>query len=236
VSEKGWIRARTGIGHDPAQFTFKAGDSLHGAFECRTVDTLLGFGSNGKVYSVPVAALPNARGDGVPVTTLVDLSGGVRILHYYTGPAATQLLLATSAGYGFIAKAGDMVSRLKGGKSFLTLDENDVPLAPTVVAPTASAVAALSANGRLLVFGLDEMKTLTNGGRGVILMELEPKETLVAAQAISEKGVVVLGTMANKPRDLPLARALLEPHFGKRARKGKTLAQRIKPTALTAAS
>src|SRR5471030_810898 len=51
ISEKGWIRARTGIGHDPAQFTFKAGDTLYGAFECRTVDTLLAFGSNGKIYS-----------------------------------------------------------------------------------------------------------------------------------------------------------------------------------------
>jgi len=121
VSEKGWVRARTGIGHDVAQFTFKAGDSLYGAFECRTIDTLLGFGDNGKVYSVPVAALPGARGDGVPVTTLVDLSGGVRILHYFAGSAATNLLMASSAGYGFASKAGDMVSRLKGGKAFMTI-------------------------------------------------------------------------------------------------------------------
>src|SRR4051812_10625564 len=116
VSEKGWVRARTGIGHDVAQFTFKAGDSLYGAFECRTVDTLLGFGDNGKVYSVPVAALPGARGDGVPITTLVDLAGAngksARIAHYFAGSGATPLLLASSSGFGFIAKAGDMVSRL----------------------------------------------------------------------------------------------------------------------------
>ena len=88
VSGKGWVRARGGIGHDPALFTFKAGDALYGTFECRSVDTLLAFGSNGKVYSVPVAALPNGRGDGVPITTLVELSGGVpgkpvHILHYF---------------------------------------------------------------------------------------------------------------------------------------------------------
>ena len=182
ISEKGWIRARTGIGHDPAQFTFKAGDTLYGAFECRTVDTLLGFGNNGKVYSVPVAALPNARGDGVPITTLVDLSGGARILHYFAGSGDKQLMLATSAGYGFIAKAGDMVSRLKGGKAFITLDEGDLPLPPSVIDDKASAVAVVSANARVLVFGLDEMKTLTNGGRGVILMELDDKEVLVAAR------------------------------------------------------
>ena len=232
ISEKGWVRARTGIGHDATQFTFKVGDSLHGAFECRTVDTLLAFGNNGKVYSVPVAALPNARGDGVPITTLID-TAGARILHYFAGKADTQLMLSTSAGFGFIAKAGDMVSRLKGGKSFITLDEGDVPLAPSVIAADASAVAVLSENARVLVFGLDEMKTLTNGGRGVILMELEDKETLLAARAISQKGVIVTGTgRASKPQEEKLSASALAVHFGKRARKGKALATKIKPTTL----
>jgi topoisomerase-4 subunit A len=229
ISEKGWVRARTGIGHEVGQFTFKAGDSLYGAFECRTVDTLLGFGDNGKVYSVPVAALPGARGDGVPITTLVDLSGGVRIRHYFAGSAQTQLLLASSSGFGFIAKAGDMVSRLKGGKSFVTLDEGAVPLPPRVVGENAGAVACLSEKGRMLVFGIDEMKTLTNGGRGVTLMDLEPKEKLLAAQPITQKGVNVIGTWAgDKPRVVELFASGLEPHFGKRAKKGKPLSAKLK--------
>jgi topoisomerase-4 subunit A len=233
ISEKGWVRARTGIGHDVNQFTFKAGDSLYGAFECRTVDTLLGFGDNGKVYSVPVAALPGARGDGVPITTLVDLSGGVRIRDYYAGSAQTSLLLASSSGFGFIAKAGDMVSRLKGGKSFVTLDEGALPLAPRVVGDNAGAVACLSEKGRVLVFGIDEMKVLTNGGRGVTLMDLEAKEKLLAAQPITQKGVNVLGTWAgDKPRVVELFASGLEPHFGKRAKKGKPLSAKLKATDL----
>jgi topoisomerase-4 subunit A len=229
ISEKGWVRARTGIGHDPAQFSFKAGDSLYGAFECRTVDTLLGFGDNGKVYSVPVSALPGARGDGVPISTLVDLTGGVKILHYFAGKADTRLVMASSNGFGFIAKAGDMVSRLKGGKSFITLDEGAVPLNPRVVPDQNGAIACLSEKGRVLVFGIDEMKTLTNGGRGVILIELEPKEKLLAVQPISPKGVNVIGTWAgSKPRVVELFASGLEPHFGKRARKGKPLVQKIK--------
>jgi topoisomerase-4 subunit A len=233
ISEKGWVRARTGIGHDPAQFTFKAGDSLYGAFECRTVDTLLGFGDNGKVYSVPVAALPNARGDGVPITTLVDLSGGARLLHYFAGNGDKQLLLASDAGYGFIAKAGDMVSRLKGGKSFITLDEGAKPLPPTVVADGASAVAVISEKANLLVFGMDEMKVLSNGGRGVILMDLADKEKLVAACAITDKGVTVQGIgNAQKAKEDRMGPTALAPHFGKRARKGKPMPVRIKPTGL----
>ncbi|MFC5511430.1 DNA topoisomerase IV subunit A [Massilia jejuensis] len=238
ISEKGWVRARTGIGHDPAQFTFKAGDSLYGAFECRTVDSLVGIGDNGKTYSVPVAVLPGARGDGVPITTLVDLSGGVpgravRILHYFAGPADTRLLLAASNGFGFISKAGDMVSRLKGGKSFITLDDGAVPLPPRIVPDAAGAIACLSGNGRVLVFGIDEMKVLTNGGRGVTLMELDPKEKLLAAQPISQKGLNVIGTWAgSKPRTVELFASGLEPHFGKRARKGKPLSQKLKATDL----
>jgi topoisomerase-4 subunit A len=229
VSEKGWVRARTGIGHDPAQFTFKAGDSLGYVFECRTVDTLLCIGDNGKAYSVPVLALPGARGDGVPITTLVDLSGGGRILYYFAGAADTRLLLATSTGFGFIAKAGDMVTRLKGGKSFLTLDDGAVPLPPRPVPDSAGAIACLSEKGRVLVFGIDEMKVLTNGGRGVTLMELEPKEILLAAQPISQRGVNVVGTWAgDKPRTVELFGVGLEPHYGKRAKKGKPLSAKLK--------
>ncbi|MCC7702506.1 DNA topoisomerase IV subunit A [Janthinobacterium sp. GW460P] len=240
ISEKGWVRARTGIGHDAAQFTFKAGDSLHGAFECRTVDTLLGFGNNGKIYSVPVSALPNARGDGVPITTLCDLSGGtpgnaVRILHYFAGNGATNLLLASNAGYGFIAKAGDMTSRLKGGKAFITLDDGDVPLEPKVIPEAASALACLTEGARLLVFGLDEMKTLSKGGTGVKLIDLDAKDKLLAVQPITQRGVVVSGIgRASKPQEASLGATALAEHFGKRAKKGKALAAKLKPVSMAA--
>ncbi|MBC3875773.1 DNA topoisomerase IV subunit A [Undibacterium flavidum] len=234
ISEKGWVRARTGHEHDPAQFTFKAGDSLYGTFECRTVDQLLVFGSNGRVYSVPVSALPGARGDGVPVTTLIDLASGTRILHYFAGKAETSLLLASTAGYGFTAKLCDMVGRMKAGKAFMTLEDGDEPLAPTAVADDASAIACLSEKGRLLVFGLAEIKQLSSGGRGVILMELEAKEKLIAATAISQKGVKVSGIgRAAKPQEVSLSASGLAIHIGKRARKGKALESKIKATHLS---
>jgi topoisomerase-4 subunit A len=236
ISQKGWVRARTGHGHDAAQFTFKSGDSLYGTYECRTVDTLLAFGSNGRIYSVPVSALPGARGDGVPVTTLIELASGTRVLHYFAGNADTALLLASTAGYGFTAKAGDMVSRVKAGKAFMTIDGGDEPVAPRTVNAADSAIACLSEKGRLLVFGMDEMKTLSGGGRGVILMELDKNENLVAAQPISQKGVIVSGAgRGGKAQELPLSASALAPHIGKRARKGKALeGTKLKPNALAA--
>jgi topoisomerase-4 subunit A len=103
VSQKGWVRARSGHGHEAASFAFKAGDGLYGTFECRTVDHLLAFGSNGRVYSVAVSLLPGARGDGQPVTTLIELESGTQVLHYFAGPANATLLLSSSGGYGFLA-------------------------------------------------------------------------------------------------------------------------------------
>ncbi|HEX2530014.1 MAG TPA: DNA topoisomerase IV subunit A [Burkholderiaceae bacterium] len=235
ISQKGWIRARTGHDHDPAQFTFKAGDELYGTFECRTIDQLLAFGSNGRVYSVPVSALPGARGDGTPVTTMLELANGSHLVHYFAGPADTTLLLASTAGYGFTARVDDMISRTRGGKAFMTLDEGDEPVMPRVASDTANAIACISEKGRLLVFGFDEIKALAGGGRGVILMELEKNEKLVAAQPIDRRGVIVIGTgRSGKAQELALNASALTGHIGKRARKGKALESKIKPSGLAA--
>jgi topoisomerase-4 subunit A len=222
VSQKGWVRALKGHGLDPAGFTFKAGDGLYAAFQCRTTDTLIAWGSNGRVYSVAVSQLPGGRGDGVPVTSLIELESGTHLMHYYAASADQALLLASSNGFGFIAKLGDMVSRVKAGKSFMTIDEGAAPLVPMPMLPDAKQVACLASTGRMLVFGLDEMKTLSGGGRGVTLMALDPNETLAQALSIGKAGVVLMGTgRGGKPGEETLAGAALAEHVGKRARKGR---------------
>ena len=234
ISQKGWVRARTGHSHDPAQFTFKAGDTMYGTFECRTIDTLLAFGSNGRIYSVAVASLPGARGDGAPITSLVELASGTSILHYFAGAPDNTMLLASSGGTGFIGRVADMISRVKAGKAFITLDEGDHPLSPRLLSPATTALACLSEKGRLLVFGLDELKTMS-GGRGMILMDLEPKEKLLAAQPISQRGVTVSGTgRGGKAQEVNLSASSLALHISKRARKGKALESKLKPLTLAA--
>lgn len=232
VSQKGWVRALKGHGLDSQGFTFKAGDGLYAAFQCRTPDTLIAWGSKGRVYSVAVAQLPGGRGDGVPVTSLIELEAGTHLLHYFAASADQALLLASSNGFGFIARIGDMVSRVKAGKAFMTIDEGSVPLAPMPMLPDALQVACLSSGGRLLVFGLDEMKTLSGGGRGVTLMQLEDNETLVQALAINAAGVVLVGTIrGGKPGEDKLAGPVLAPQTGKRARKGRVPDSRLKTIA-----
>ena len=233
VSQKGWLRARQGHGHDAAQFSFKQGDDLYGAFECRTTDTLIAVGDNGRVYTVAVAGLPSARGDGQPVTTMIDLESGTRIVHTIAAAPDTRWLLATQGGYGFATRLSDMSSRQRGGKQFVTLEAGDALLRPVPLFEGAAQLALLSAKGKFLVFGLDEVKALSGGGRGTILMGLDLNDKLEQAVPIGKAGVRATGIYRNKPTEDILAGSALTPYVGKRARKGRQLDVRPKQPLLS---
>ena len=233
VSEKGWVRARNGHGHEAASFAFKAGDGLYGTFECRTVDTLLAFGSNGRVYSVAVAALPGARGDGQPLTTLIELEAGTQLLHYFAGPGSASLLLSSSAGYGFLATVDNMSSRLKAGKAFVTCNEGESVCRPSPVQspnwPSATHVACASVGGRILTFEITELKPQANGGRGLMLMDLEARDILAGAAAYTRSVRIAGVGRGGKDREEVLEIRSLNNARSARARKGKAADLGFKP-------
>jgi topoisomerase-4 subunit A len=240
VSEKGWVRARTGHGHDPASFAFKSGDGLYGTFECRTVDTFIAFGSNGRIYSVPVSVLPGARGDGQPVTTLVDLETGTQLLHYVAGPAAASYLLSSSGGYGFMANIEHMISRNKGGKAFVTVGESETLCRPSPISGGSGAqpllaathVACASTGGRFLTFELSELKSMEKGGRGLMLIDLDAKDTLAGAAAYT-RSVRIQGIgRGGKLREETLEIRSLNNAKAARAKKGKAADLGFKPNAV----
>ena len=251
ISSKGWVRARTGHGHDAASFAFKAGDTLYGTFECRTVDTLLAFGSNGRVYSVAVALLPGARGDGQPVTTLIELESATQLLHYFAGPANAQLLLSASGGYGFIASVENMISRQKAGKAYITCADGETvcrPSALTINLPknngnstadsaqaatktvAATHVACASTGGRILTFEISELKAMGNGGRGLMLIDLDAKDSLAGAAAYSRSIQIIGIGRGGKDRDETLEIRSLNNARAARGRKGKAADLGFKPT------
>jgi topoisomerase-4 subunit A len=235
VSQKGWVRARTGHGHEASSFAFKAGDDLYGTFECRSVDTLLVFGSNGRVYSVAVSLLPGGRGDGQPVTTLIELETGSKIQHYFAGSANAVLLLSSSAGFGFLATLENMLSRQKAGKSYISLQDADTLCAPSLVSngsatlPVATHVACASVGGRLLTFEIAELKHMPNGGRGLTLIDLEPGDTLAGAAAYTRSIRVEGIGRGGKAREETLEIRSLNNARGSRARKGKAADWGFKP-------
>jgi topoisomerase-4 subunit A len=234
VSQRGWVRARQAHGHEAASFAFKAGDGLYRTFECRTVDTLLAFGSNGRVYTVPVSMLPGARGDGQPVTTLVDLEPGTHLLHYFAGAPGAWLLLSSSGGYGFLATVENMMSRLRGGKAFISCGNGETVCRPSPahVPPQAPAthVACASTGGRILTFEIGELKPMTNGGRGLMLLDLDPKDTLAGAAAYT-RSVKISGIgRGGKEREETLEIRSLNNAKAGRGRKGKMADLGFKPT------
>jgi topoisomerase IV subunit A len=257
VSAKGWVRARTGHGHEAGSFAFKSGDGLHGTFECRTVDQLIVFGSNGRVYSVPVASLPGARGDGQPITTLIDLEAGTQPVHYFAGAAAATLLLSGSGGYGFLATVEDLVSRHKAGKAFLSLNAGEVLCAPSWVsgcgavrlaaqdgsaltasgdategaaqAVPATHVCCVSTGGRILTFELAELKHQPKGGRGLMLMGLDDKDALAGAAAYTRSVRIEGVGRGGKSRDESLEIRSLNNARAVRGRKGKDASFGFKP-------
>ncbi len=247
VSSKGWVRARTGHGHDAASFAFKAGDELYATFECRTVDTLLAFGSRGRIYSVPVAMLPGARGDGQPITTLIELESGTQVLHYFAGPANAMLLLSSSGGYGFMASVEGMTSRLKAGKAFVACADDETlckpshasgtsaPSAPSGMATLLAAthVACASTGGRILTFEISELKQMDKGGRGLMLLDLDAKDTLAGAAAYTRSVKIEGIGRSGKAREETLEIRSLNNARGTRGRKGKAADLGFKPTVIS---
>ncbi len=227
VSAKGWVRALKGHEVDAAALQFKAGDALHefGLFPCRSVDTLLVFGSaakgSGRVYSVAVASLPGGRGDGVPVTSLIDLEPGTQPAYYFAGAADTTLLLANSGGFGLMAQAGDMQGRQRAGKAFLTIDEGCRLLQPRRVLAGQHQVGCLAADGRLLVFALADLKLQPGGGKGLTLMEVDTSAPLLSVAPFGEQLTVQGSGRGGKPKDEVVKGVTLASHQGKRARKGR---------------
>ena len=241
VSEKGWVRVQKGHGHETANFAFKAGDALYGCFECRTVDTLLAFGNNGRIYSVAVSMLPGARGDGQPITSLLELEPGTQLSYYFAGPASATLLLSSSGGYGFIASIENMTSRLKAGKAFVTCNAGEVLCRPSPVAGSSGAlpllpathVACASTGGRILTFEIKELKVMSNGGRGLMLIALEDKDTLAGAAAYTRSVKIEGIGRGGKAREETLEIRSLNNARAARARKGKAADLGFKPTSIT---
>ncbi|HUL64979.1 MAG TPA: DNA topoisomerase IV subunit A [Burkholderiaceae bacterium] len=238
VSEMGFVRARTGHGHDANAFTFKSGDALYGTYEVRTVDQVLAFGSNGRVYTIPVSSLPSARGDGAPATSLIELETGTKLVAYAAGALSQHVLVSATNGFGFACTIGDMVSRVKGGKQFMTVDEGSVPLRPGLVDAADPArdnrIACVSEKGRLLVFDATEIKMQPGGGRGVTLMGLDDGEPMIAALPCNDAdGIEITGTTkSGKASTIVVAGAELEGHRGNRARKGTLAKSGFKPASV----
>ncbi|WP_079436733.1 DNA topoisomerase IV subunit A [Zoogloea sp. LCSB751] len=233
VSEKGWVRCRNGHGVDLANVSFKDGDRLGAAFECRSVDALIAITDGGRALTVAVSTLPDGRGNGSPLASLIELPSGSKIAHVLAGPADKRVLLASTDGYGFMCRLADMTATKRAGKQFVTIDDKAKLLAPVLFDDGADLhLAALSSDDHLLIFGLDQMKELSGGGRGVIIMGLNDGQTLASVCVAGESITLLASTRGGKAVESTLPKKEWESWIGKRARKGKQAPGRSQASAL----
>jgi topoisomerase-4 subunit A len=219
LSKKGWVRARSGHGIDLAAVSYKDGDARHAELECRTTDAINVLSAGGKCFTLDAAALPSGRGDGAPVNTLIN-SGSDEIVWIGTGPAETQLLMANTGGNGFLCRLGDLATKTRQGKDFMSVPEGARALPPVVVGG-ASAVAALSSDARLLLFPLDEVPARPNGGVGVQLIALPDRVSLAAVAASDGRRLAVSGLRRKNRAVATLEAKQLAGHEGRRAQRGR---------------
>ena len=175
------------------------------------------------------ADIPGGKGEGVPLTSLIDLAPGARLSQFVDAQPGRRYLFANSAGYGFIAKAEDLLTRLRAGKAFMTIEEGEDVLRPAPVPEAPKMAVALSEGGRMLLFPADELREIARG-RGVTLMGLDKGEKLAAVGFAEGKSVTIIGrTRSVAERTLKVSGAALEKHILHRARKGCLLPGRVVP-------
>ncbi|OIQ93969.1 DNA topoisomerase 4 subunit A [mine drainage metagenome] len=222
LSRAGWLRSRQGHGIAAETIAYKTGDAAFSVFETRSPWPLLLVDSTGRAYTIPVAAIPGGKGDGVPLTTLVDMPPGARLAHALSAAPTAKYLFAGSGGYGFVAKLSDLAGRNRAGKAFMTLAEGETILPPVPVPAAPEQLYALSTNGRLLLFDAAEMKELPKG-RGVIVMSLDRGAALAAAAYCGGGQLTLPCRERGKIVQLKLAGEAYRKYLQHRARKGLQL-------------
>ena len=221
ISKNGWLRARVGHGVDTAAIQYKAGDGPLAVLETRSTWPLLLLDSCGRSYALRIPDLPTGRGDGVPLSTLADLPRGARLLHALSAASDSRWLISSDGGYGFLCQLADLISKQRAGRAFLTMDAGWQPLPP--VRLNGAWVAVAADNGQLLVFPLEEMKSLS-AGKGAQLMKLEGEARLLALTTFDGQRLVVEGkTRLGRPASATLSGEALEKYRLHRARKGQSL-------------
>ncbi len=226
LSEKGWVRCAKGHDIDAAGMNYRSGDTFLDASQGKSNQYAVFLDSTGRSYSLLANTLPSARGLGEPVTGRVNPIAGAEFLATIMGEDEDKLLFSSDAGYGFIAKFSDLVSKTKNGKAFLSLPSGAKVLKPKRVPSEGELYCvAISNEGRMLVFPLEDLPELAKGkGNKIISIptaRAKSREEFMVSVAVvaSDDSLVIYSGKRHltlKPKDL-------EHYRGERGRRGSKL-------------
>jgi topoisomerase-4 subunit A len=215
LSEKGWLRAMRGHVEDLSKLDFKQGDGLKRAVRASTTDKLLLFATNGKFYTLEASQLPGGRGHGEPVRLMVDLEENHDFVEAFVHEPGRKLLLASTAGYGFVVPEEEVVASTRKGKQVMNVTEPDE--ARLCVPVDGDHVAVIGENRKLLIFPLDEVNEMARG-KGVILQRYKEGGPCDARVFLKSRGLTWHDSAG---RTFTLAWNDLRDWIGSRAQAGR---------------
>jgi len=226
LSKSGWVRAAKGHELDPTTLSYKSGDSFLTAAYGKSNQSAVFLDSTGRAYTLPAHSLPSARSQGEPLTGRVTPPEGATFAGALIGEAEDRWLVASDAGYGFVVKLGELVSRNRSGKAALRVKPGWKVCVPAPVKDLKSdLIAAVSNEGHLLVFPAKDLPELARGKGNKVLgissKKHATREQFMAAvtSVPAEEGLVIVCGQ----RHMSLGPKELKEFLGERGRRGLKL-------------
>jgi topoisomerase-4 subunit A len=226
LSEKGWVRAAKGHDVDARALSYKAGDDFLQAAAGRSNMPVTFLDSTGRSYSLPAHKLPSARGQGEPLSGSLNSPPAASFAGVMMGAPEDLFLLATDAGYGFIAKLEDLYANKKAGKTVLKVPKGAQVLAPQRVNNLQTDLVVSATNtGKMLAFKLVDLPQLARGKGNKILSipgaKVVKREEYLAGIAVVPEGAA-LRVHAGK-QHTNISAGGLDKYLGERAQRGSKL-------------
>lgn len=234
LSEKGWGRCAKGHDIDVQALSYRAGDGYLAHVRGRSNQPVVFLDSTGRAYTLDANSLPSARSQGEPITGKISLPEGATVQHVLMANMDAQILMASDSGYGFICQFEDLVSRNKAGKAVISLTENAQVLAPQYIEANEDiSLVAMSNVGRMLVFPITELPTLSKGkGNKIINISAAAAKagTELLTRLLLIKPTSSLVFISGK-RKITLKPSDIDNYRGERARKGSQLVRGLSTNA-----
>jgi topoisomerase-4 subunit A len=226
LSRSGWVRAAKGHDIDPRALSYKTGDEFRAAARGRSTQQAVFLDSTGRAYSLPAHTLPSARSQGEPLSGRLDPPDGATFHGVLIGEPDDRWVLASTTGYGFVVRLGELMSRNRGGKAILKIPEGAGVLAPAPVpAGEKPLVAAVNSDGRLLAFPVDDLPELPRG-KGNKIFGIPSKRASSGEEALVAIAVVATGQalrVLSGGRHMGLSYKDLGDYRGERGQRGAVL-------------
>ena len=228
LSERGWVRAGKGADIDARALHYKLGDAYLTHVTGKSNQPVLFLDSRGRCYSLPAYSLPSARGQGEPLSGHLKTADGMRFTGMMMGEPDDCFLLASSAGYGFVCRLEDMLTRNRSGKTILSVPEGSVSLAPVKLRdPDKDWIVAVGSAGHMLVISAGELPRLSRGkGNRIISIPgrkaASGDESMPVVSAVQEGESIVLH--AGK-RTKKMGAKEIRTYRSERARRGTLLSR-----------